>query len=296
MSNLIKSYYVNTAEQKDSRIIDSNAMMDRKMEILRELFPQTGFGGEDGENEDTDGTGSDEFTEGLDPEQVAKLLDEDGGSGPVRKALSPQEEAKAEADRILEEARTEAEEIVRKAQDDAAGKAEGIEKNAREEGYQAGYDEGIRMAQTKEAEIRAEAEDLLARGQELKSSYEEFLKDAEPRLVDSLIRIYENVIHMNLGAHREELLYLIDHVMRADEDSRHFVVHVSGEALADVKAGKEMLKENLPENATIDIIEDLTLTGNACIIDADGSIFDCGLDTQLEELGKKLRTLSYDGN
>ena len=77
---------------------------------------------------------------------------------------------------------------------------------------------------------------------------------------------------------------------------KRVILKVSGEALADVKAGKEMLKENLPENATIDIIEDLTLTGNACIIDADGSIFVCGLDTQLEELGKKLRTLSYDGN
>ena len=44
----------------------------------------------------------------------------------------------------------------------------------------------------------------------------------------------------------------------------------------------------------IEIIEDIALVKGDCLIETDGGIFDCGISTQLEELSKKLRVLSFE--
>ena len=47
-------------------------------------------------------------------------------------------------------------------------------------------------------------------------------------------------------------------------------------------------------NATMEIIEDVSLHKNECLIETEGGIFDCGLGTQLSELTRKLKLLSYE--
>ena len=45
----------------------------------------------------------------------------------------------------------------------------------------------------------------------------------------------------------------------------------------------------------MEIIEDMTLKKNECMVETDGGIYDCSLDGQLEALRKELLLLSYDG-
>ena len=66
--NLIKSYAAVSVEE-EKRVIDSNAAMAKKMEVLREIFGDA-----------VQETSVDELNNGLDPDQVAALLDE-GDSG-----------------------------------------------------------------------------------------------------------------------------------------------------------------------------------------------------------------------
>ena len=44
----------------------------------------------------------------------------------------------------------------------------------------------------------------------------------------------------------------------------------------------------------MEVIEDISLRKNECLIETEGGIFDCGLGTQLAELSRKLRLLSYE--
>ena len=44
----------------------------------------------------------------------------------------------------------------------------------------------------------------------------------------------------------------------------------------------------------LEVVEDITLSKNQALIETDGGIYDCSLGTQLDELGKKLRLLSYE--
>ena len=60
-----------------------------------------------------------------------------------------------------------------------------------------------------------------------------------------------------------------------------------------------MQKKALTEGAVsgrgvVEIIEDVTLRKNECMIETDGGIFDCGLGTQLEGLTNKLKVLSFE--
>ena len=60
-----------------------------------------------------------------------------------------------------------------------------------------------------------------------------------------------------------------------------------------------MQKQALADGAaagrgTVEIIEDISLRQGECMIETDGGIFDCGVDTQLAELTNRLRVLSYE--
>ncbi len=57
---------------------------------------------------------------------------------------------------------------------------------------------------------------------------------------------------------------------------------------------KEIQAESVAGNATVEIIEDISLRKNECLIETEGGIFDCGLGTQLSELSRKLKLLSYE--
>ena len=64
-----------------------------------------------------------------------------------------------------------------------------------------------------------------------------------------------------------------------------------------MSAQKERILEEtgtLPDN--LEIITDVTLSQAQCMIETEGGIYDCSLGTELEELKRKLRLLSYKIN
>ena len=83
--------------------------------------------------------------------------------------------------------------------------------------------------------------------------------------------------------------------MREIDETKDFMLHVSPEDYKEVRAAKAMLtSESLVGNATVEIIEDMTLSKNECLIETGGGIFDCSLGTELEQLKKELKLLSYE--
>ena len=56
---------------------------------------------------------------------------------------------------------------------------------------------------------------------------------------------------------------------------------------------RDDLAEGLGSSATVEVINDVTLTAGNCFVETDGGIFDCSLGTELELLKKELRVLSY---
>lgn len=73
------------------------------------------------------------------------------------------------------------------------------------------------------------------------------------------------------------------------------MLHVSKEDYPYVSMQKKQIMAGaVSANSFVEVVEDITLSQNECLIETDNGVFDCGLGTQLSELKQKLRLLSYE--
>lgn len=281
-SNLLKSGYTNLA-QDDVKVINVNELMLKRLEALGILNQQPGRDG---------------FISGLTAEVIETdgLPDEDNGTVGIHSnviksgadAESYLEQVRREAEEIIANANAQAEEIQKMAASSAQSEKEQVLEQARQQGYAEG------MEQTKKEAARLEAE-YAERNRLLEREYQQLLDELEPQFVDTITGIYEHVFGVELYAQKEILCHLIASTMRNTEGNRDFLVHVSKEDFAYVSEHKkEVMEGTVSPNSTVEIVEDVTLAANECLIETEGGIFDCGLGTQLVELRQKLKLLSYE--
>lgn len=275
--NLFKANYIHMDEE-DTRIIDTNQMVSKRLDELRSMLQQPEL--EQGEPE---------FIDGLEAAQVAALLDEDAISqdstegnilkaAPVYTGPSPEEliaEAEEEIARMKQEAQEECKRLQKEAME--AGK---------QEGYQAGYEEGKKAFDGEKIKLELEEE-------ELKAAYQKKREELEPVLIGTLTDIYTHVFQVSLEGVQEIVMHLLNSTVERLEGHGDFLVHVSKEDFPYVNAEKKTLLENNAVSGHIEIIEDITLKKNQCYIETDGGIFDCSLEVELAGLAKELRLLSY---
>ena len=278
--NLVIKQMFAVVDPEDKRVIDTNSLMQKRMEELAEKMKQPANEG---------------FVAGLDAEEVQGLLTDENGEpivgGNVIKADEEAsgilERAREEADECLTQARAEAMQILQNARTEAEMEKNRILGEAKQQGYQEG------RAQT-EAEAAALRQEFAKKERQLETEAEEQLQNMEPQLVDTITGIYEHIFRVELGAHREILEHLISTTLHKTEGGREFIIHVSKEDYPYISSRKEQILEGaVAGSSRVDVVEDLTLAQNDCIIETDGGIFDCGLGTQLSELKKKLTLLSW---
>ena len=269
----------------EKRIIDTNEIAAKRLETLAEIMKVSA---ERGENQG--------FVQGLDAKEVSLLLDEDvQESGNVIKGSATEdtsvllEQARSEAAELVANAKIQADTIV----SEAIEQAENTKKNVIEEARMQGYRDGINRANKEVEQLKAE---LAQERQQIKAEYDAQMQSMESDLVEVLTGIYEHIFHVEFSSQREVLVHLISATMRKVDSSRSFIIHVSKDDYPFVSMQKKQLMASAAGiNSNVEIIEDLTLARTECMIETDGGIFDCGLGTQLGELRKKLRLLSYTG-
>ena len=129
---------------------------------------------------------------------------------------------------------------------------------------------------------------------QLEAQYQQSFEEMEPMLVDTITGIYEHIFHVELGSHREILEHLISNTVHKLEGGHSFLIHVSKDDYSFVNMQKkQILNGAVSGTDTVDVVEDMTLAKNQCMIETDSGIFDCGLDTQLSALRQKLMLLAW---
>lgn len=282
-SNLLKGRYM-TLKPDEKRVIDTNELVAKRIEELSVKMKRP-------ENEG--------FVAGLNAREMevdvdALLADDEGEltQGNVMKAGEDAENILAragqEAEAILESARAEAERITSEAKTAAEAETAKVLAQAREQGYTEGLQKADREAENQRRHL-AEKE------QQLQEDYLRQLDELEPQFIDTLTGIYEHIFQVELSSYREILVYLISSTMRKIEGTRSFLIHVSEEDYPYVTMEKKQFMTNAAApDSVVEVIEDITLSKNECMIETESGIFDCGLGTQLSELTQKLRLLSYE--
>ena len=291
--NLYKAGWVRV-DGEDKCVIDSNSIVAERIEAWENVRKANAAAVPSFDEED--GEGEPEFVSGIEGEELDALFtDGEGGSNVIKAGDAPapdfaelRAEAEAEAERIIAEARAHAMEIETQARRDAD-----IERaNAVEEGTRQGYDEGYARGLAEFDDMKRE---LAEKRRQLEAEFDGLLEDLEPRFIETITDIYSHIFGVELMDNRDILVHLIDSTLRKVESSRTFIVHVSAEDYPHVNMQKQALVEGaVAGRGLIEIIEDIALGKGDCLIETDGGIFDCGVGTQLEELTKKLRVLSYE--
>lgn len=284
-SNLLKSYHV-SRDMEGARVINSNEIVEQKLERIRMVFPQV----------DLDEFQAVNFVEGNrlleDPLDALTAEFEEGGltdtvikaqpvSEPVYEGPTPEE--------LIAQATSEIEAMRAQAMEELQAEQQRVLQSAREEGYAAGKAQGMQEYESLKADIERERVQLQA-------FYEQQIAALEPEFVDTITGIYEKVFEVGLDNQREIVVTLLRNTMKKMDGCKNFLVHVSAADYSYVKEHKEeLLSDSTQEGTVIDIIEDSLLRESECTIETVSGIYDCGLGTQLEGLRKRLKLLSYNG-
>lgn len=268
-------------QDSETRVIDSNERMAEKIAELSKNLQET--------MEENDGEFfTEEFTDGIEAVRVSQLLDDEGSNvikEPVYDGPSPQElldEAREQADAMLEQAKEEAEALKNHAYEEALAK-----------GREKGYADGLQEAEALKEELRREYQE---KEEQLTRYYQNKLEELEPSLVDALTDVYEHIFHVNFSDNRDVIIHLLKNTLQKMEGSGEYLIHVSKDDMAFVSMQKnDLLEAGGVVSANFDIIEDVTLKKNQCLIETENGIFDCSLGVELKELKKQLLLLSYEG-
>lgn len=281
-SNLVKHFFMTVPQDTEKRMIDSNELLRRRQIVT------TSAEGRDASEGREDSEKGDGFVQGLTAAEIMNAPED--GSNVIKardEAGEILEQAKAEAEEILAGARAEAEQICVQAR--AQGEAEKVQ--VIDQARQQGYHEGLVKAQAHEETVRKEYEEKARR---LEEEYQQEVDRMEPRFVETITGIYEHIFNVELSSYREILTSLISNVMHKLDGSRSFIIHVSREDYSYVNMQKkQLLAGTVSESTVVDVVEDLTLGKNECMIETENGIFDCGLGTQLSELRNRLLLLAW---
>lgn len=272
-SPLLKYGYTQVVSDEKC-VIDTNELIARKLESYRQ------------ENKNAGSTG---FRAGLNAPELEITMppeyDEEGEQAyPVYDGPDPEEllaQAKEQIARMEEESRRRLE-----------TERMSIMAKAHEEGYKQGFEqgrkEGIAQSDARKREIEEE-------GYRLREEYEQIVEQLEPQFIDTLTGIYEHIFNVDLSAHREIIFNLVSNALNRIEGAKDYLVHVSKEDFPFVNMHKKEIAETcIMGNGNLEITEDMSLHRNECLIETESGIYDCGLGTQLSELSRKLKILSYE--
>ncbi|MGN0328242.1 MAG: FliH/SctL family protein [Lachnospira sp.] len=280
MSNLLKR---GTTINKDERVIDYNELIKNKLQSM--MSDQSG-------RIDADG-----FVNGLNADVVEELIsDSDGEMSATEDAVVDDAVAREKAQAIIRDANEQAQQIIAEANNEANtvlenanSEAGRIADEARNRGYQEGMQSAQEQINNEKAALQSEFE---KERQQLQNEYEQMKAEIEPKLVDVLTEVFRKVTLTVAEDNQDIILHLINGVMRNADSSRDFIIKVSPDDYKFLINNQGKIYCAMSREINMDIVEDMTMERNQCIIETDTGVFNCSLDIELRNLIKNLKLLS----
>jgi flagellar assembly protein FliH len=192
--------------------------------------------------------------------------------------------ARANAELIISRAQTEAEAI----EAQANAEAQELFEAAKKDGYDAGYDEGIRAADA----TRREADTVLA---DAKRKREETFEALEGDIVELVAEATKKIVYSTYETDRSTVVYLIKRALSDATVIENVKIHVSKDDYDDVVERKDEIAASVSGTGEdFEFVKNLSLGKGDCVIETAYGNIDCGLDGKYERLLKNLH-LVYEG-
>jgi flagellar assembly protein FliH len=170
---------------------------------------------------------------------------------------------------------------------EARAQAETIAQSAREQGFEAGYNEGVRRAETTVAERLALAENILAT---TRSSQEQALASAERDLVELAFEIAEKIVRQKVVADPDVTVGVLEHALRKAYVRDGLTVLCNPVDLERLAGANEQLQTRVGSLAGLTLIGDRRISQGGVVVRTDAGDIDATIESQLE----RLRDLLFD--
>ena len=275
--------------EKDEIVIDSNALA-KELILKQEKAYKAKLLEEERERrlEAMRESGA-EIPEGMNADEFLGLADtimqeeEPDDAGPAREEIIAQ--AQEEDQRIIADDNAQAEEILNAAQLNA----DAMKNLARQDGEKEGYNEGTQRAAL---ELQESQNNMQSQIQRIENEYMEKQMEMEREIVEMCLPVFEHVFAAELSGKKDVIYHLLDHCIMKIERTGQMQIKVSDANAEFIKSKKEEIQGKIGAEVGLDIIADPLLNESQCIIETDGGIFDCSIDTELDNLIREIKALS----
>ncbi len=194
------------------------------------------------------------------------------------------EQARAEAEKILATAKAEAVIIA----DDARKEAELLFEQKKVEGYNAGVSNMNKELQDEKTRMQ---EELSQMKRKLQSDHDTKMESMESDIVDAIIAVFNRVFDIQFDNKKQILLHLINNTLMNVEVGKEFHIRVSEANFKFIESHIADIKEKIGNDINIEIVNDMTLGPEDCVIETEFGVFNCGIDMELANLEKDIRSL-----
>lgn len=185
---------------------------------------------------------------------------------------------------FLRKAEQEAELILQTARNDAKR----LREEARKQGYDVGYTEGMESARD---EVTTQRNALSKKAKEMDAAYEEMIREAEPLMAGVISDLVDNMVG-HYATNQEVILFLIRLALSEISTYGNFIIKVSPADFEYVLARKEELDREVSDKITFEIAKDSGLAPMDCLIETAYGSVDASLKLRRSNLIKELRLIA----
>jgi flagellar assembly protein FliH len=194
---------------------------------------------------------------------------------------------------ILARARQEAEALRRAAQEEVAL----LKRQAWEEGYQAGREEGRRegfQAGAAEAEaLREEAEHYRQRARQLlkeaRRAYRDTIKAAQEQILDLALEIAAKIVGKQVELNPDIVLDIARRAIHEVAEGQFYIIYAAPPDAEFLRQHREELLKEVAAGARLQVVADEELKSGGCRVETESGFVDATIDTQLETVKRVLK-------
>jgi flagellar assembly protein FliH len=168
-----------------------------------------------------------------------------------------------------------------------------IAAKARNDGYEAGYQQGIQEA---EAFIKASYAEMINESQAtLDQAYrlkEQIIQESEPFLIELSCAIAEKVIQRQLNLSPEWVIEYTQGILSRRREKGLISICVAPKQFSFMQDAKDEFMLHIDSQAELQILPDATVSDHGCVIRSPFLSVDARIDTQLKEIKNALQLIA----
>ncbi|MEH7122858.1 flagellar assembly protein FliH [Bacillus sp. JJ1773] len=220
-----------------------------------------------------------------------EVLEDEFVSSPIimeEQVQSLIEEAQRKAEEILNSARHEAELIRQQLDENIQAfeqEKERMAAEAHQTGFEAGLTEGREKGYVEYHEVIQSAHDIV---ESSKKDYRSRVESSEREILEIGIKVAQKILGKTIEENEEEILFIVRRALKEARDNQEVQLHVHPSHYDFLLSNKEELKMIFPKEIDLFIYPDDELAVSSCIIESVNGRIDASIDSQLEEIKRKL--------